>query len=92
MRAPRRGDADSRKRNCLPQITGRRFAASQQIVPSFATAGYRAVSKGKKPLADSRMTVAEADFLQFSGRFFDIAPERENGAQRPFRMSERDVV
>lgn len=79
MRVPRRADADSRKRNGLPQITLRAVAASQQSVPSFTTATYSAVSKGKKPLHDSQMTRREADFLQFSGRFFDIAPDWPSG-------------
>ncbi|WP_333992780.1 BrnT family toxin [Burkholderia orbicola] len=58
----------------MPQITVRAVAASQQFVPPFPRTAYAAVSKGKNPLPDSRMTRREAGFLQFSGRFFDIAP------------------
>jgi hypothetical protein len=63
----------------LPQITVRAVAASQQFVPPFLRTAYTAVSKGKNPLPDSRMTRREAGFLQFSGRFFDIAPGWPSG-------------
>ncbi|WP_310725343.1 hypothetical protein, partial [Burkholderia multivorans] len=59
----------------MPQTTLRTLAASQQFGSRFARAAYPAVSKGKKPLPDSDMTGREADFLQFFGRFFDIADD-----------------
>ncbi|EEE03780.1 hypothetical protein BURMUCGD2_2586 [Burkholderia multivorans CGD2] len=92
----------------MPQTTLRTPAASQQFGSRFGRAAYLTVSKGKKPLPDSDITGREADFLQFFGRFFDIADgsakpvdaagraapvrRRRACAQRPFRMSERDVV
>ncbi|WP_256975940.1 BrnT family toxin [Burkholderia sp. AU28863] len=63
----------------MPQITVRAIAASQQFVPPFPRTVYAAVSKGKNPLPDSPMTRREAGFLQFSGRFFDIAPDWPSG-------------
>nr|WP_306427308.1 MULTISPECIES: BrnT family toxin [unclassified Burkholderia] len=60
----------------MPQITVRAVAAPQQFVPPFVCTAYATVSKGKKPLPDSLMTRREAGFLQFSGRFFDIAANR----------------
>ncbi|WP_244107176.1 BrnT family toxin [Burkholderia sp. BCC0419] len=63
----------------MPQITVRAIAASQQFVPPFVRTTYAAVSKGKNPLPDSLMTRREAGFLQFSGRFFDIAPDWPSG-------------
>ncbi|WP_257127817.1 BrnT family toxin [Burkholderia sp. MSMB2157WGS] len=63
----------------MPQITVRAVAASQQFVPPFVRTTYAAVSKGKNPLPDSLMTRREAGFLQFSGRFFDIAPHWPSG-------------
>ncbi|MDI9690392.1 hypothetical protein, partial [Burkholderia cenocepacia] len=63
----------------MPQITVWAIAASQQFIPPFAHTTYTAVSKGKNPLPDSLMTRREAGFLQFSGRFFDIAPDGPSG-------------
>ncbi|MBS6360100.1 hypothetical protein [Burkholderia sp.] len=57
----------------MAQITFRRFAASQQFIASFSAARYTPVSKGKNLRPDESGTRREADFLQFSGRFFDIA-------------------